>query len=204
MRYAFFIVIFLLTLNCSFAAIDDNIDYNLINNAFSNPNPTTNQDFENLMKQYENPREGFFTKMFKFFDKDKIKYDKDLKTRFENPNNQPKRIKDVPEEKPTVLISANSVDSSGNKVGVGYYQISYKKQDNDKYVLILTQGASAPIATLNAKTIDEDKDAPAIVYGRAETLNNGYIKVIYANLDLTLLGFLKVQTPEQNDFEPLY
>ena len=203
MRCFFVIAVIFLTINCTYAAIDDNVDYDFINNAFTNPNPTTNKEFEDVMNKLENPKEGVFTKIFKFFEKDKIKYDKELKTRFENPNNQPARIKDVPEEKPTVLITAESYDFKGNKVDVGYYQVEFKKE-NGKYFLELMQGANKHIATLIAREIEEDEKAPSIVYGRAEATNNGYIKVIYANLDVTLLGFLKVKEEPKQGFEAIY
>lgn len=203
MRCFFVIAVIFLSFNCAYGAIDDNIDYNFINNAFTDPNPTTNKEFEDVMDKLENPKEGFFTKVFKFFEKDKIKYDKELKTRYANPNNQPTRIKDVPEEKPTILITAESYDSKGNKVDVGYYQVEFKKE-NGKYFLELMQGANKHIATLVAREIDEDDKAPSIVYGRAEALNNGYIKVVYANLDLTLLGFLKIKEQPAKTFEPIY
>lgn len=203
MRCFFAFAVIFLSINCTYAAIDDNVDYNFINNAFTNPNPTTNKEFEEVMEKLENPKEGIFTKMFKFFEKDKIKYDKELKTRYANPNNQPTRIKDVPEEKPTILITAESYDFKGNKVDVGYYQVEFKKE-NGKYFLELMQGANKHIATLIAREIKEDEKAPSIVYGRAEATNNGYIKVIYANLDVTLLGFLKVKEEPKQGFEAIY
>ena len=203
MRCFFVIAVIFLTFNCAYGAIDDNVDYDFINNAFTNPNPTTNKEFEEVMEKLENPKEGVFTKIFKFFEKDKIKYDKELKTRYANPNNQPTRIKDVPEEKPTVLITAESYDFKGNKVDVGYYQVEFKKE-NGKYFLELMQGANRHIATLIAREIEEDEKAPSIVYGRAEATNNGYIKVIYANLDVTLLGFLKVKEEPKKEFEAIY
>ena len=203
MKRFFVIAVIFLTINCTYAAIDDNVDYDFINNAFTNPNPTTNKEFEEVMEKLENPKEGVFTKIFKFFEKDKIKYDKELKTRYANPNNQPTRIKDVPEEKPTILITAESYDFKGNKVDVGYYQVEFKKE-NGKYFLELMQGANKHIATLIAREIEEDEKAPSIVYGRAEATNNGYIKVIYANLDVTLLGFLKVKEEPKKEFEAIY
>ena len=203
-RFIFITVIFFSFINCANCAIDDNLDYDL-NNAFSNPNPTTNQQFEDVMKQYEQPkREGLFKKLYRFFDSDKAKYDEAFKKRYENPNNQPTRIKDVPEDKPTVLISANSTDSSGNSVTAGYYQISFKKDENDKYTLELTEGGNRHVATLKAHIINEDDNAPSVVYARAQALDNGFIKVIYSNLDLTLIGYLKIVQNKIDEFEPLY
>ena len=188
--------------NC-YAAIDDDIDYNFINSAF-NEKPVTNQEFEKVMQQFERPREGMFTKIFKYFDKDRVKYDEAFKKKYENANNQPTRIKDTPIDKPTVLISAESIDSNGNIVATGYYQVEVKKDKNGKYVLELTQGQDRCVATLVAREIDEDEKAPAIVYGRAEATQNGYIKVIYANLDVTLLGYLKIKEEKTQEFEALY
>lgn len=193
MKRFLIIAIILFTTLKSYAAIDDNIDYDFINSAFSNPNPTTNQQFEEVMQKFENPREGFFTKLYKFFDKDKVKYDTAFKKKYENPNNQPTRIKDVPADKPTVLITSNAMDYHGNEVVVGHYQVNFKKNENGKYTLELSQGANKNIATILAKEIEEDDKAPSIVYCRAQALENGFIKIIYANLDLTLLGYLKIK-----------
>ncbi len=203
MRYFILILSLFFFAMPSFASLDDNLDYDFINNAFQGQKPVTNQEFENVMKQYEKPKEGFFTKVYKFFDKDKVKYDEAFKTRYESPDNQPLRIKDIPEEKPTVLISTNAVDSFGNIVAAGYYQVLFKEEEG-KYYIELLQGANNKIAKLKAKKIDEDECAETIVYGRAQALDNGYIKVIYSNLDLTLLGFLKVKGADYSDFEPLY
>ncbi len=185
------------------ADITDNIDMQFINNAFSDPNPTTNKEFEDVMERLENPREGVFTKIFKFFEKDKLKYDKAFKTKYEKPGNQPLRLKDIPEEKPTVLITSNAYDSFGNKVNVGYYQVEFKKE-NEKYTLELKQGANKHIATLIARPIDEDDKAKGIVYSRAEALDNGFIKIVYSNLDVTLSGYLKIEQKPVYEFEPLY
>ena len=200
-RFIFIIAILLFCSNC-YAAIDDNIDYEFINNAFSEK-PVTNQEFEKVMQQYEKKHEGFFQKMYKFFDKDQVKYDEAFKKRYENANNQPLRITDTPEDKPTVLISTDATDSNGNEVKVGYYQVEIKKEEG-KYYLELVQGANKHIATLVAHKIDEDDKAPSIVYGRAEATNNGFIKVIYANLDVTLLGYLKIKEEKPKELEPLY
>ena len=197
------IAIILLSTSSCFADIDDNLDYEFINNAFTDKS-YSNEDFENVMQKLEHPKEGVFTKMFKFFDKDKVKYDEAFKKRYENENNQPKRIKDVPDEKPTVLISANCVDSAGNNVPVGYYQVEIQKKENGGYSLVLMQGADKNIATLVAREIDEDEKAPSIIYSRAETTQNGYIKVIYANLDVTLLGYLKIKEETKPDFQSVY
>lgn len=202
MKRFFIIAIFMLfCANCQ-AAIDDNIDYDFINNAFTDK-PYTNQDFEKVMQQYEKPHEGFLKKAKKFFDKDKVKYDEAFKKKYENANNQPLRIKDTPEDKPTVLIPIEAVDSKGNVVLVGYYQVEIKKNEDGKYTLELMQGAGKHIATIMAREIDEDEKAETIVYGRAEVTNNGYVKVIYANLDVTLLGYLKVKEEKTSEFEPL-
>lgn len=203
MKRFFIIAITMLFCGSCYAAIDDNLDYDFINSAFSDKS-YSNQEFEKVMEQFEHPREGFFAKMYKFFDKDKVKYDEAFKKKYENANNQPTRIKDVPEDKPTVLISADSTDSNGNSVKVGYYQVEIKKNELGKYTLELMQGSDKHIATLVAREIEEDEKAPSIVYGRAETMENGYIKVIYANLDVTLLGYLKIKEQQIPEFKPLY
>lgn len=96
----------------------------------------TPQQIKNLKMLWINwkTRKKAFLQNFQILWKDKIKYDKELKTRFENPNNQPARIKDVPEEKPTILITAESYDFKGNKVDVGYYQVEFKKKTENIFL----------------------------------------------------------------------
>ncbi len=194
--------IFFINTVCYGVGIDDNIDYSFMDNAFSEK-PVTNQEFENLMKQYEKPREGFFTKMYKFFDKDKAKYDEAFKKRYESPNNQPLRIKDVPEDKPTVLISSEASDYSGNIVRPGYYQVELDKKEGN-YFLNLTEGANKNIATLKARQIEENEDAKTVIYTKAEITKNGFIKIIYSNLDITLVGYLKIKENNKEFFEEIY
>ena len=66
------------------------------------------------------------------------------------------------------------------------------------------QGSKNHVATLIARELDEDEKAPSIVYSRAETTNNGFIKVICANIDVTLLGYLKIKETKNEDFITTY
>ena len=76
-RFFILLALFALFIGQKGFCADDmmDIDYQFIDNAFSKPNPTTNKQFEEVMKQYENkePR-GFFYKIRKFFNKNERKY----------------------------------------------------------------------------------------------------------------------------------
>ncbi len=205
MKHLLIVFVILVFQNITYAAIDDNIDYDFINNVFSNPNPTTNKDFEKVMQEYEAPKkEGFLKRMYKFFDSDKVKYDTAFKTKYENSSNQPARLKNVQNDMPTIMISANSEDSSGNFVQTGYYQVKHKKNDDGTYRLELYQGSNNLIATLVAHQIKEDEKSTTIMYARSESTNNGFIKVFYGNLDVTLLGYLKIKEESDMALEPVY
>ena len=71
-RFFILLALFALFIGQKGFCADDmmDIDYQFIDNAFSKPNPTTNKQFEEVMKQYENkePR-GFFYNIRKFFNK---------------------------------------------------------------------------------------------------------------------------------------
>ena len=84
-------------------------DYDFIDNAFSNPNPTTNKQFEEVMQRLEKEPNGPMYKLKRFLNRNNPEYDKNFKKQYENPNNQPTRIKDVPANKPTVTIGADLV-----------------------------------------------------------------------------------------------
>jgi len=170
------------------------IDYQFIDNAFSKPNPTTNKQFEEVMKQYENKEpSGFFYNLRKFFNKNNPAFDKDFKKKYENPNNQPSRLKDVPESKPTITIGANFYDSKGKLLPAGHYQSEYKKE-GENYIIVLLQG-NTRVADIKASAYEDDWESSSVVYVRAENVNNNLLRVIYSNLDITLKGYIRLQTP---------
>ncbi len=173
-------------------------DYDFIDNAFSNPNPTTNKQFEEVMQRFEKEPNGLFYKMKRFFNRNNPEYDKNLKKMYENPNNQPARIKDVPQNKPTVTIGADFYDSSGNVQQAGHYQVDYKENDG-KYTISLLQGQTR-VAEIKAIPYEDDWETPAVVYSRAVMVQDDLIRIIYANIDLTIQGYVRLKTPMPQGF----
>ena len=47
-------------------------DYDFIDNAFSNPNPTTNKQFEEVMQRFEKEPNGPMYKLMRFLNRNKI------------------------------------------------------------------------------------------------------------------------------------
>ncbi len=194
MKY-FCVVIFIavvFSLQPAFAADDMmDLDYEFIDNAFSNPNPTTNKQFEEVMKQYENREpNGLFYKIKKFFNRNNPEYDKDFKKKYEKPNNQPLRIKDTPESKPAVTIGANFYDSKGNIIQAGHYQADYK-EENGNYTITLLQGTTR-IVDIKAIPHEDNWEEAAVVYCRTENVRDDLIRIIYSNLDLTIQGYVQL------------
>lgn len=173
----------------------DDLDYNFIDNAFQNPNPTTNKQFEEVMDKFENREpKGFFYNLKKFFNRDNPEYDSELKKRYEEPNNQPLRIKEAPESKPTVTIGGDFSDSRGKKLEAGHYQVDFKKgydENPDYYTIILMQG-NTKAADIKAIPYEDDWETPAVVYSRIENVQDGLIRLIYANLDITIQGYIRL------------
>lgn len=180
-------------------ASDDmtDLDYDFIDNAFSNPNPTTNKQFEDVMKQYENREpNGIFYKLKRFLNRNNPEYDKDLKKRYENPNNQPNRIKDTVESKPTVVIGADFYDSKGKLLEAGHYQVEHKKDaasdtKGGNYTISLLQGKTR-VGEVKAIPYEDDWNEAAIIYARTVNVQKNLVRIIYSNLDLTLQGYIRL------------
>lgn len=192
----FFAAACLFNTQTTYAADDmTDFDYDFIDNAFSNPNPSTNKQFEEVMKQYENREpSGIFYKMRKFFNRDNPEFDKAFKKQYENPNNQPLRIKDAPADKPTVTIGANFYDSTGKMLPAGHYQADYKEGydgNSSIYTISLLQG-NTRVADIKAIPYKDDWETPAVVYCRIVNVQDNLIKIVYSNLDITILGYIKL------------
>ncbi len=184
-------------------ASDDmtDLDYDFIDNAFSNPNPTTNKQFEDVMKQYENREpNGIFYKLKKFLNRNNPEYDKNLKKQYENPNNQPKRIKDTAESKPTITIGADFYDSTGKLLEAGHYQVEHKEfktnaenaaTNQSNYTINLLQGKTR-VGEIKAILYEDDWDEAAIIYARTVNVQEDLVRIIYSNLDLTLQGYIRL------------
>lgn len=193
MRKFFLIFLFLFSIGAAFADTDMmDLDYQFIDNAFLNPRPTTNKQFEEVMKQYENKEpHGFFYNIRKFFNKNNPAFDSDFKKKYENVNNQPTRIKDVPQSKPTITIGANFYDSSGNILEAGHYQAEYKK-DGENYTITLLQG-NTRVADIKAKPYEDDWETAAVVYARTVNIRPNLLGIIYSNLDITIQGYVRLE-----------
>ncbi len=193
-RFFILLALFALFIGQKGFCADDmmDIDYQFIDNAFSKPNPTTNKQFEEVMKQYENkePR-GFFYKIRKFFNKNNPAFDNDFKKKYEGANNQPSRLKDAPESKPTITIGANFYDSKGKLLQAGHYQVEYKKE-SDNFTISLLQG-NTRVADIKAILYEDDWDTPVVVYTRVQNVRDDLVRIIYSNLDITLQGYIKLQ-----------
>ena len=110
---------------------------------------------------------------------------------YENPNNQPARIKDAPESKPTITIGANFYDSTGKLLEAGHYQADYKEA-NGTYTISLLQGKTR-VAEIKAIPYEDDWETPAVVYARTQIVQDDLVRIIYANIDITIQGYVRLQ-----------
>jgi len=166
-------------------------DYNFIDNAFSNPNPTTNKQFEEVMKRYEREPNGLIYKMKKFFNRNNPEYDREFKKKYEAEGNQPLRIKDAPESKPTVTIGGDFYDSNGKILEAGHYQVDFTKEGG-VFKIHLLQG-NTRVADIKAIPYEDDWETPAVVYSRVVSVRDDLIRIVYANIDITLQGYIRLK-----------
>ena len=188
---AAFVCFFIIPASSLYSEDMTDFDYQFLDNAFSNPNPTTNKQFEEVMQRYEQEPNGVFYKLKRFLNRNNPEYDKHLKKMYENPNNQPARIKDAPESKPTITIGANFYDSTGKLLEAGHYQADYKEA-NGTYTISLLQGKTR-VAEIKAIPYEDDWETPAVVYARTQIVQDDLVRIIYANIDITIQGYVRLQ-----------
>lgn len=93
---------------------------------------------------------------------------------------------------PTIMIPVNVVTGDGVRLSPGFYKLSNKKEADNSYSLLLTQGTTL-MATLPAKSTDEDYEQNEINFSNVIPISDKYLKIIYGTLDLNIEAVLEIK-----------
>jgi len=183
----FFLILFL-TPSYSFAELEGSsngfydLDFNFIDNPFSGQKIITEQEFDKTYNQYKgNVKKkktgGFWNWVFRKTLPEDMQYQEPVDIKKEIYSDEIKYQKEVLNKKPTIALSSTIIDSNGNEVQEGFYQVVL---DNSK--IKLQQGFDT-IGIFNARKATDDWKENEIIYARLIFQNENVVKIIYSNLD---------------------
>ena len=100
------------------------------------------------------------------------------------------QIKNAISTKPVLTIGARIQDNSGKVLTSGHYQVDLKNIDGVNYIVFLQAYQTA--GKFKATPCEDNYDKHAVIYARAIDTGNGYLKVIFSNLDGTFQGLARI------------
>lgn len=186
----------LLFSSCAFADDDFiDMDVNLIDSpSVSNRKAVTQEQFDKAMEQKQNRSKGLIQKFRDFLGRNKPENDPNLKNfKSDIPNEMGMSAKDINSQKPNVILSADIIDSYGQVIPKGHYQISYSNKDDSKTINFM-QGLDiyGSVKAIDAK---DDWDSNSIIYARIVYPSENVAKIIFSNLDVCVEGYARVAEP---------
>ncbi len=186
----------LLFSSCAFADDDFiDMDMNLIDSpSVSNRKAVTQEQFDKAMEQKQNRSKGLIQKFRDFLGRNKPENDPNLKNfKSDIPNEMGMSAKDINSQKPNVILSADIIDSYGQVIPKGHYQISYSNKDDSKTINFM-QGLDiyGSVKAIDAK---DDWDSNSIIYARIVYPSENVAKIIFSNLDVCVEGYARVAEP---------
>ena len=186
----------LLFSSCDFADDDFiDMDMNLIDSpSVSNRKAVTQEQFDKAMEQKQNRSKGLIQKFRDFLGRNKPENDPNLKNfKSDIPNEMGMSAKDINSQKPNVILSADIIDSYGQVIPKGHYQISYSNKDDSKTINFI-QGLDI-YGSVKAIDTKDDWDSNSIIYARIVYPSENVAKIIFSNLDVCVEGYARVAEP---------
>lgn len=107
-------------------------------------------------------------------------------------NNEMQSVYNKIENTPTIMIPTTVVTDKGVTLSPGFYKLSNKKEADNSYSLILTQGTTL-MASISTKHTDEDYEQKEINFYNVIPISDKYLKIIYGTLDLNLEALLEIK-----------
>ncbi len=104
--------------------------------------------------------------------------------------------------KPVITLGAQVKDSSGILLTSGHYQVDLKNIEGQNYIVFLQ--AHQTVGKFKASPCEDNYNKNAVIYARTAETENGYMKVIFSNLDGTFQGFARIVEPETQRLLPLF
>lgn len=186
----------LLFSSCAFADDDFiDMDMNLIDSpSVSNRKAVTQEQFDKAVEQKQNRSKGLIQKFRDFLGRNKPENDPNLKNfKSDIPNEMGMSAKDINSQKPNVILSADIIDSYGQVIPKGHYQISYSNKDDSKTINFM-QGLDI-YGSVKAIDTKDDWDSNSIIYARIVYPSENVAKIIFSNLDVCVEGYARVAEP---------
>lgn len=190
----FFII--LLFSNCSFAEDDFiDMDMNLIDSpSVSNRKVVTQEQFDKAMEQKQNRSKGLIQKFRDFLGRSKPENDPNLKNfKSDIPNEMGMSAKEINSQKPNVILSSDIIDSYGQVIPKGHYQISYIENDESKSINFM-QGLNT-YGSIKAIDTKDNWESNSIIYARVVYPSENVAKIIFSNLDVCVEGYARIAEP---------
>lgn len=166
----------------------DSINSQQIENPFFRQKPVTDQQFEKTINEIKNRNKRTGWWIFKKKEEKPLSDSVIPPSEFQYNELQP--IFNAVKYTTTVMIPTNVVNSEGQIIPTGFYKLSLQKQEPEKYYLLLSQGTKL-IARVEAHKTDENFSEYEMSTAKALLLQDK-IKLIYANVDLNLEGYLDI------------
>lgn len=190
----FFVI--LLFSNCSFAEDDFiDMDMNLIDSpSISGRKAVTQEQFDKAMEQKQNRSRGLIQKFRDFLGRNKPENDPNLKNfKSDIPNEMGMSAKEIYAQKPNVILSSDIIDSYGQIIPKGHYQISYVENGESKSINFM-QGLNT-YGSIKAIDTKDNWESNSIIYARIVYPSENVAKIIFSNLDVCVEGYARIAEP---------
>ena len=190
----FFVI--LLFSSCVFAEDDFiDMDMNLIDSpSISGRKAVTQEQFDKAMEQKQNRSKGLIQKFRDFLGRNKPENDPNLKNfKSDIPNEMGMSAKDINSQKPNLVLSSDIIDSYGQIIPKGHYQITFSDKDDTKTINFM-QGLNT-YGSIKAIDAKDNWESNSIIYARIVYPSQNVARIIFSNLDVCVEGFARIAEP---------
>ena len=190
----FFVI--LLFSSCVFAEDDFiDMDMNLIDSpSISGRKAVTQEQFDKAMEQKQNRSKGLIQKFRDFLGRNKPENDPNLKNfKSDIPNEMGMSAKEINAQKPNLVLSSDIIDSYGQIIPKGHYQITFSDKDDMKTINFM-QGLNT-YGSIKAIDAKDNWESNSIIYARIVYPSQNVARIIFSNLDVCVEGFARIAEP---------
>ena len=209
-----FLLLALIFLCGTSARADDffDFDFKFLNDPFAGQKMVTSKEFEQALssktpKQKEKKKKepSKFTKWFWGVPQDSPSSGSQVPHYFSDAPSEIGQIKNAISVKPVLTLGAQIQDNSGAILASGHYQVDLKNIEGQNYIVFLQ--AHQTVGKFKASPCEDNYNKNAVIYARIDDkgdAENGYLRVIFSNLDGTFQGFGRIVEPETPRLLPLF
>lgn len=186
----------LLFSSCVFAEDDFiDMDMNLIDSpSISGRKAVTQEQFDKAMEQKQNRSKGLIQKFRDFLGRNKPENDPNLKNfKSDIPNEMGMSAKEINAQKPNLVLSSDIIDSYGQIIPKGHYQITFSDKDDMKTINFM-QGLNT-YGSIKAIDTKDNWESNSIIYARIVYPSQNVARIIFSNLDVCVEGFARIAEP---------